>query len=215
MTATPPTSLDQTISRYGIEVPEGQVAQLARYCQLLWEWNQKLNLTRHTDCDTFVTRDLIDSLALAKLLEPGEEVLDVGTGGGVPGVVVAILRPDVQMSLCESVAKKAKAVDAILRGLNLPLPVFHARAEGLLGDFRYHSLIARAVGSLAKTLKWFKPHWASIGRLLVIKGPRWVEERAEARYLGLLSNLELRRVHTYQMPGRDSENVVLQLRLKS
>ena len=62
-----------------------QVAQIDRYCALLWDWNSKLNLTRHTDFDTFVSRDVVDSLELAKLLSANEEVLDVGSGGGVPG----------------------------------------------------------------------------------------------------------------------------------
>ncbi|MFO0925224.1 MAG: RsmG family class I SAM-dependent methyltransferase [Pirellulales bacterium] len=89
---------------------------LQRYCHALWEWNEKVNLTRHTNYDLFVRRDLLDSLHLANLLAQDEEVLDLGTGGGVPGIV-AILRPDVQMSLCDSVQKKANIVDDIVKNL--------------------------------------------------------------------------------------------------
>jgi len=65
---------------------------------------------------------------------------------------------------------------------------------------------------MAKVLGWFQPHWSSIGRLLMIKGPRWVQERKEARHLGLLKSLELRRLRTYPMPGTESESVILVLK---
>ena len=103
-----PSSLDQTLHKYKIELPEKQSALLERYCNQLWQWNEKINLTRHLDFERFVARDVTDSLALADIIEPDEEILDVGTGGGVPGIVVAILRPDVQVTLCESSEKKSK-----------------------------------------------------------------------------------------------------------
>ena len=108
------------------------MALLERYCGLLWDWNTKINLTRHTDYEKFVARDLVDSLAFARFLGPNERVLDVGTGGGVPGVVLAIVRGDLQVSLCESVGKKAKVVAEIVAQLGLAVPVLHARAEDVL-----------------------------------------------------------------------------------
>ena len=115
------------MAAHQIALPEDQVALLDRYCALLWEWNAKINLTRHTDYDKFVARDLVDSLAFAKFLANGEKILDVGSGGGVPGVVLAILRPDIAVSLSESVAKKARAVADIVAGLGLHVPVLHGR----------------------------------------------------------------------------------------
>lgn len=207
-----PDSLAASLAEFDIDLPSDQVAQLEQYCHLLWDWNSKLNLTRHTDYQKFVARDLTDTLALADFLEPNEEVLDVGTGGGVPGVLLAIMRKDTQITLCESVGKKARAVDAIVSELQLPVAVYHARAEQLLEDFRFHTLVARAVGPLRKMMTWFEPHWASIGRLLLIKGPNWVEDRAEARHHGLCREFELRRLRSYLTPGTNIENVVLQLR---
>ena len=60
-------------------------------------------------------------------------------------------------------------------------------------------------------LKWFQPHWGSIGRLLSVKGPKWVEERGEARHRGLLQNVALRRAAVYTTPGTDAENVILKI----
>src|SRR5690606_34441438 len=106
-----------------------QIEVLDRYRQSLWAWNEKLNLTRHTDLEKFVTRDVVDSLALEQFLDSGEEVLDIGTGGGVPGVILAIVRPDLKITLSESVGKKARAVEAIVHEVGLAIPVEHARAE--------------------------------------------------------------------------------------
>ena len=102
-----------------MELPSDQTSALEKYCTRLWDWNERLNLTRHTTYEKFVSRDVVDSLQLANLLAPKKRVLDVGTGGGVPGAVIAIFVPTCT-SLCESVAKKAKAIEAIVREAELP-----------------------------------------------------------------------------------------------
>src|SRR5262245_5796266 len=116
-------SLCAALDRHGLELPADQIAQLEKYARLLWDWNEKLNLTRHTDFEKFVGRDLLDSLQLAAHLRQEDEVLDVGTGGGVPGVMLAIVRPDLKVTLCDSVGKKAKAVESIVQELGLEVPV--------------------------------------------------------------------------------------------
>jgi 16S rRNA (guanine527-N7)-methyltransferase len=210
---TEPTNdtLAAALERHQIALPTEQIDALQRYVAALWAWNEKLNLTRHTDYEKFVSRDLLDTIELSKLLHPDEEVLDVGTGGGVPGVVLAILRPDLKVTVCESIAKKAVAVTDIIKQGDFPVAVYNTRAEDLLEDFRFDALVARAVGPLHKLCSWFKDHWASIGRLLAIKGPNWTEERKEAKTKGLLNNLELRVAATYPMPGTHSESVILKI----
>ena len=204
--------LAAALARHHIELPQPQVAALERYCRLLWDWNEKINLTRHTDYEKFVARDLIDSLAIAGFLESGEKILDVGTGGGVPGVVLAIVRPDLDVSLCESIGKKARAVADMVERLGLNVPVFHGRAEDLLEGSHFNTLVIRAVARLKKLLEWFAPHWGSFDRLLILKGPSWVEERGEARHYGLLKKLALRKLASYPLPGTHAESVLLQIR---
>ena len=207
----PVENLAEAIARRQIELPPPQVALLARYCELLWDWNAKINLTRHTDYEKFVARDLIDSLTFAPFLQPNEKVLDVGAGGGVPGVVLAIVRDDLRISLSESVGKKARALADIVERLGLRTPVLHARAEDVLKEQRFDTLVIRAVARLKKLLEWFQPHWKAFDRLLILKGPSWVDERGEARHYGLFKDLTLRKLTSYPLPGTEAESVLLQI----
>ena len=207
-----PTSLAETLQQFDIELPTDQIELLDRYRRELWAWNEKLNLTRHTTLEKFVTRDLVDALALERFIESGDRVLDVGTGGGVPGALLAILRPDLEVTLTDSIAKKAKAAAEIVAPLGLDLRVYHGRAELLLEDETFDSLVARAVAPLAKRVRWFGPHWGAFEQLRVVKGRNWTDERREAREAGLMRQIELRRLLTYATPGTDIESVVLRLR---
>ena len=203
--------------RLGIDVPPESFPGLAAYAASLWSWNERLNLTRHTDVEKFVSRDIGDAVALLPHLARGERVLDVGTGGGVPGVLLAIMRPDLRVELCESVGKRAAAVAAIVAEIGLDLPMHAAAAQTLLparasGAGRFDTLVVRAVAPLEKLLGWFEPLRDAFGRLLVIKGPRWEEEQAAARVRGLGRKVALRRVASWPLRGTDNESVLLEIR---
>jgi 16S rRNA (guanine527-N7)-methyltransferase len=205
------TTLAEAMASEAIALEPAQVELLDRYRRLLWDWNEKINLTRHTTMEKFVTRDVVDSLQLAQLLDEGERVLDVGTGGGVPGVILAIVRPDLKVSLCESTGKKAHAVEEMVRELGLPVRVYANRVEDVLEMTTFDTLVARAVASLTKMLRWLKPHWAAFDQLLAIKGPSWVAERGEARHYNLFHKLELRKAATYETPRTGAESVILKI----
>jgi 16S rRNA (guanine527-N7)-methyltransferase len=207
----PNDTLVAALARHQIELPADRVQLLDRYCQLLWDWNEKINLTRHTTYEKFVTRDLIDTLQLATLVHPQEEILDVGSGGGVPGMTLAIVRPDLEITLSDTTGKKARVLEDLVKKLKLHVPVFNARTETLLDDTRWDALTIRAVGPLWQLLTWFRPHWASITRLLVIKGPKWKEEQAEASRRGLLRDLELKVGAEYPLAGTESNSVILKI----
>ncbi|MBO7679631.1 MAG: class I SAM-dependent methyltransferase [Thermoguttaceae bacterium] len=196
-----PSTLAETLQKYDIALSPGKIRRLEAYALELWQWNTKLNLTRHNDWDKFVTRDLIDSIRLAACLQKGESVLDVGTGGGVPGVLLTILRPDLRVDLCDSTGKKTVALGAILDAVGLKNNLWHAKGEELLRVRRYHTLVIRAVSKMDRLLTMFAPCWQAFDRLLMIKGPSWVEERNLSRHLGLLTNLALRKIDEYTVPG--------------
>lgn len=216
MSDTPaePASLAEALSLHQIELAPEIVSQIDAYREQLWEWNTKINLTRHTTFEKFVARDLMDTLQLSEQIPRGERVLDIGSGGGVPGLLLAIVRPDLQVAVSDSVAKKAQVLEGIVAALDLPVAVYASRAEQVLEVSTWDTLIARAVAPLKKILTWLEPHWDAFDRLLLVKGRNWVGERGEARHYGLLTGKRLRKVATYSSPGF-GESVVLSVQRES
>ncbi len=209
---------EAAVQKFAIEAPELESEsirlQIQRYCVLLWHKNQELNLTRHCDWETFVSRDLVDTLQLSRLIPADQEVLDIGSGGGVPGLLLAILRPDVEVSLAESTGKKAHALTEFAEALSLNVLIYADRAEKLLLDFRFDVSTARAVGPLSKLCQLFEDRWPHLGRLLAIKGPGWVEEERQARDAGLLAGVDLTVAAEYEPPEAGWKSTILELRAK-
>lgn len=205
-------SLERELARLQLELPDDHVGRLSDYASQLWDHNSRLNLTRHTDFRTFAQRDVLDSVKLSSLLQPSEAVIDFGSGGGVPGLLITILRPDLKVTLVECVTKKVRVLEQMVSALDLPVEVVDDRIEKVLGERDCDTLTARAVGPLQKMLPWFRGKWDAFGRMLLVKGPRWTEERKDAEQKGLLEEVSLACVLSYPMPGRDSESVVLELR---
>jgi 16S rRNA (guanine527-N7)-methyltransferase len=116
-----------------------------------------------------------------------------------------------RVSLCDSVGKKVKAVREIIEALGLEVPVYQLRAEELLQELRFDALVVRAVGPLDKLLLWFKSHWQAMRRLLVIKGPKWPAELAEAQRRGLMRELAIKQAAEYPMAGTESSSVILKI----
>jgi 16S rRNA (guanine527-N7)-methyltransferase len=209
--------------RLGLAVSPDAVPRLAAYAASLWSWNERLNLTRHTDVEKFVSRDVADAVAIAPHLADGEHLLDVGTGGGVPGVLLAILRPDLRVELCDSVGKRARAVREIVTEIGLTIPVHEGAAQPLVAAAaeagergvrpgRFDVLVVRAVAPLLKLLGWFEPLCDAYGRMLVVKGPRWEEEKGEARHRGFVKKVGVRRIAAWPIRGSDNESVLLEIK---
>ena len=201
-------------ARLSLVVSPEVALRLAAYASSLWQWNERLNLTRHTDVEKFVSRDVADAVAICPHLATGERVLDVGTGGGVPGVLLAILRPDLRVELSDSVGKRARTVATILEEIKLPLPVHAMAAQTIVAKERFDTLVVRAVAPLLKLLTWFEPLRDRYGRMLIIKGPRWEEEKGEARHHGFLKGVTVRRVASWPIRSTDNESVLLEVRAR-
>lgn len=177
----------------------------------MWTWNEKVNLTRHLEWDDFVGKDLKDVTQLSQLLEPGERILDVGSGGGVPGLPLSLLRPDLKVELAESVGKKAAILEDLKKACGAAVVVHAERGEAVIDRKPFDVVTCRGVGSLAKLLRWLDGRWDSVGRVLAFKGPKWADERGEARHYGLLKGLQLRKAATYETVGRGGECVILKI----
>ncbi len=161
-----------------------QAAALERYLDLLLAANARMNLTRIVDREQARVQHVGDALTLLPHLPPGQHRLaDVGSGGGVPGIPLAIARPDASVTLIESIGKKAAFLEETAAALGLEnIAVRRGRAEEWRGE-AFDVVACRALAPMEKVLGWCRPLVAPGGRLLAMKGPRLGGELAAAEKL--------------------------------
>lgn len=146
------------IQKYFSELSSEQLSQFEKLQVLYEQWNEKINVISRKDIGNLYQRHVLHSLALAKIIQfkPGTKILDVGTGGGFPGVPLAIMFPDCQFTLVDSVGKKLKVINAITSELSLTnVSTIHARVEEISGTFDF--VVSRAVTKLDVIWGWVKP----------------------------------------------------------
>lgn len=134
-----------------------QVDQFSKLLNLYTIWNNQINVISRKDLDNFYERHVLHSLGIAKVyaFKPGTTVLDVGTGGGFPGIPLAILFPETTFVLVDSIGKKIKVVNEVASALGLTnIQAFHQRAEEVKGTFDF--VISRAVTAMPVFLTWVK-----------------------------------------------------------
>jgi len=151
------STLHSSLNKYFPELTARQTEQFAMLGSLYAEWNKRINVISRRDIDHLYERHVLHSLAIAKVVSfaPGAGILDVGTGGGFPGLPLAILFPETNFHLIDSIGKKLKVVDAITEALQLQnISTQHIRAEQLTG--KYDFVVSRAVTSLSDFLPWMK-----------------------------------------------------------
>lgn len=134
-----------------------QIAQLEKLDFLYHDWNEKINVISRKDIDALYTKHILHSLGIAKVMkfEPGTFVLDVGTGGGFPGIPLAILFPETRFYLIDVIAKKIKVVQGVVDALELKnVKAEQLRAENVKGDFDF--IVSRAVTNMPDFVSWVK-----------------------------------------------------------
>ena len=145
------------ILKYFPEITDEQKQQFEKLEQLYTEWNEKINVISRKDMDGLYEKHILHSLGIAKVMPFADctKVLDVGTGGGFPGIPLAILFPEVSFTLIDSIGKKIKVVEAVSEGLGLKnVTAVHGRAEKLKEKF--HFVVSRAVTQMPEFLRWLK-----------------------------------------------------------
>lgn len=145
------------ILKYFPEISERQKEQFEKLGALYLDWNEKINVISRKDTEFLYERHILHSLGIAKVMafSAGTKVLDVGTGGGFPGIPLAILFPEVQFTLIDSIGKKIKVVEGIAEAIGLEnLTALHGRAEKLKEKF--HFIVSRAVTQMPEFLRWLK-----------------------------------------------------------
>lgn len=170
--------LRQGIIELGLKLPASAEAQLIQYLRLLAKWNQTYNLTAVRDPDEMVTRHLLDSLVVLPYLQ-GPRVLDVGTGAGLPGIPLAVARPDLAFTLLDANAKKTRFVTQAVGELALKnVEVVQSRAENYRPAQKFDTLVSRAFASIADMLEFTRHLGAPHARILAMKGVHPEEELA-------------------------------------
>ncbi|CAM2796863.1 16S rRNA (guanine(527)-N(7))-methyltransferase RsmG [Flavobacterium frigoris] len=145
------------ILKYFPNLTDVQKEQFKKLDFLYHDWNEKINVISRKDIDALYTKHILHSLGIAKIIDfvPGTYVLDVGTGGGFPGIPLAILFPETRFHLIDIIAKKIKVVQAVVDGLGLEnVKADQLRAELVKGDFDF--IVSRAVTNMPDFVSWIK-----------------------------------------------------------
>lgn len=173
----------EIIEKYFPDLSDTQRKQFTALQDLYTEWNAKINVISRKDIDNLYERHVLHSLSIAKFIqfEKGAKIMDLGCGGGFPGVPLAILFPECRFHLVDSIGKKLKVIDAVSEAIHLEnVFTFHSRAEQM--DFQYDFVISRAVAPAMDLMKWSKGKYFQKNRhkikngLICLKGGDLQEE---------------------------------------
>jgi 16S rRNA (guanine527-N7)-methyltransferase len=143
--------------KYFKNLSEKQIEQFSKLQELYEDWNIKINVVSRKDIDELYLRHVLHSLGIAKVMEfkAGSKVMDVGTGGGFPGIPLAILFPETQFHLVDSIGKKIKVVDEVVAGLGLEnVKTTHGRVEEVKDTYDF--IVSRAVAQMETFVRWTK-----------------------------------------------------------
>ena len=204
-------SLRAGVHALGLSADEGQLRQLLAYLDLLAQWNKVYNLTAVRNPQDMLTHHLLDSLSVVGPLRRHTQgravkLLDVGSGGGLPGVAIAICCPEIDVTCVDAVAKKTAFIQQVAGALALPnLHVRHARIETI--HTPHHVIVSRAFAALPDFVSWSAGAMALDGVWLAMKGKHPVDELA-----ALPVDVEAFHVEQLRVPGLDAERCLVWMR---
>ncbi|MEO8029148.1 MAG: 16S rRNA (guanine(527)-N(7))-methyltransferase RsmG [Bryobacteraceae bacterium] len=188
------------------------IAKSSRHLELIEEANRQFNLTRITSPREAAIKHVADSLLPWKLFAGAKTVLDIGSGAGFPGIPLAVVFPETQFTLAESIQKKARFLESAIEALQLSnVLVTSQRAEDLLKTERFDILTARAVAPLSRALGTFAPAWKPGVRALFYKGPDAETEIAEATMEARKRQVRMRVAFEYGLPDELGTRSIVEL----
>jgi 16S rRNA (guanine527-N7)-methyltransferase len=209
LSSTDASILYQEFTRLNISLSPEKERQLLTYMNLLQEWNQNINLTAIADYKGIIFRHMLDSLTICSVLdlEKVKTLIDIGSGAGLPGLMLKIAFPHLETSLIESRKKKANFIAEAIKACQLKntisLPV---RSESIRGQKQADIVCARAVAKLSKLLPWAVPLLKPAGRFVAYKQNEVTQELAEAKPVMQSLNCEL--VYNKQLKVFDGQEYV-------
>lgn len=208
-TNDPSLLLTHYLQEAQIAITPAQIKLLAEYMDLLFKWNNVYNLTAAKTSEEFITDHILDSLIVGPFLE-GDNIIDVGSGAGLPGVVLAIYYPDKQFTLLESRGKKVRFLQAVITTLKLQnIAIVNQRAEQYHVDHLFNTVITRAFSSLKEMLQITQHLCHPKGLFLAMKGRLPLLELAQIEH-DFTVTLEQRLI----VPGMNKERHIIGVRHK-
>jgi len=186
----------EIILKYFDDFSDVQLKQFAALKDLYTEWNEKINVISRKDMDNFYEHHVLHSLSIATQFDfaPGSEIMDLGCGGGFPGVPLAIFFPEVNFLLVDSIQKKLKVASEVAAAIGLKnITTRHTRAEDIK-DKKFDAVVSRAVAPLKDLWLWSKPllkkEQSESGGLICLKGGNLTQEVAESKCRPLAWEIE-------------------------
>jgi 16S rRNA (guanine527-N7)-methyltransferase len=208
-------ALSRGLAAFALPVPPEALPRLERYADRLLAWNRKVNLTTITDPAEVAEKHLVDSLLLLPLLEGARTLLDLGCGAGLPGVPLACARPALEVTCCDSVAKKVAFVKAVAAELDLPVRAFAIRAGGDPDREklpRADAVVSRALADPERWVPLGVRYLAPGGTLFGMLGRDADGARLSA--VGAASGLELVDVSRFELPLSRSARAIARWRAR-
>ncbi|WP_040291858.1 16S rRNA (guanine(527)-N(7))-methyltransferase RsmG [Alishewanella agri] len=194
------TTLRKLVAQTDLYLSESQLAQCVQYVALLDKWNSAYNLTSIRDPQEMLIKHVLDSLVVAPYLT-GQRFIDVGTGPGLPGVLLAIYYPDKDFTLLDSLGKRIRFLNQVKMQLKLQnITPIQSRVENHQPVLGYDGVISRAFASLNDMLSWCKHLPAPNGRFFAMKGAAVQEEIA-----ALPDFVKVDAIHNLQVPQLDAQ----------
>lgn len=208
--------LSDGLKQIGISIDEDKIEKLLEFKDILLEWNEKINLTSITDEKDIYIKHFIDSATClaSGIVKPGSRVIDVGTGAGFPGMVLKILRDDINMTLLDSLNKRVIYLEEAAKKLTIDqVGIMHGRAEefGMKKGYReqFDIALSRAVAPLNVLCEYCLPYLKKGGFFLCQKGPSYKEELEEAKKAIEILGGVLDGIEEHQLPYSDITHYII------
>lgn len=212
-------SFEDQVKALGLDLNHDQVEQFARYRKLIQAWNKKIDITNITDDQGIDQKHFLDSLTVFRLIPQDfkGKVVDVGTGGGFPGVPMKIMDPGIDLLLLDSLKKRINFLDQLVQELGLTgVETIHGRAEDLFQKDGYREsfdlVVSRAVAPLPTLLEYCLPSLNEDGSFIAMKGPKGKAELERSRHALEVLGGELIKVDQFRLGGEDIDRVLIHIR---
>lgn len=205
-----------------VQLDDIALERFEKYMNLVIEWNEKINLTAITDRQEFIVKHFYDSILLLSCadIKKGAKVIDVGTGAGFPGIPLKIVRPDIQLTLLDSLNKRIVFIsDVVMPGIGLNAEAVHGRAEDFSKQAKYREkydfAVSRAVANLSALSEYCIPFVKKGGEFISMKGPDVHEELSSAQNAVQVLGGEVSEVKNLTLPDNSGRSIVIIKKVKN